>query len=139
VRTEGNALRHFWTWLAVLTGWLRPRGRPGEIRSGSVFCPLVRAWIGSTTEIEVSGNRTLYDSTADGEVTLRQDAADFNEAAREGGWKLPDQLLEAVTLCQFCEAYCLGKTSGPDRMPKFAEIDRSALMRDLYGGSEAGR
>ena len=85
--------------------------------------------MGATTEFEVSGNRTFYD-VADVQAVVPE-AADFNEAATSGGWDLKTQLLEAVTLCEFCEVYCLRKDSGPATVPPFAQIDREAVLRDL--------
>jgi len=120
------------TWIDFLllaAGLARP-GRPGEMRSGHVFCPLTGSWLGKSTELEVSGNRTFYDEHQ--VDALIPEAADFNRAAIEARWKLPEQLLEAVTVCEYCEAYCLGKADAPLAVPPVREIDRNAVLRDLY-------
>ena len=107
-------------------------GRHGEKDRNLFYCPLVRRWIGWVTEIEIRGNRGCYDEDDFQQLQMKKVADDFNEAAKSGGWRLPQQLAEAISLCGFCEAYCLGEENGPTEIPPMNEIDRKKLLRDLY-------
>jgi hypothetical protein len=122
---------------------LAARGRPGQLDGDMVFCPLVGSWIGATIEAEIAGGRTLYDNEEQSPV-VDEAARDFNQAASGAGWALPSQLLEAVTVCEYCEAYCYAEDDGPASVPPIAEIDRAVVLRDLgvastISGRTAGR
>ena len=104
------------------------------MKGSSIYCPVTASWIGRTQEQEIAGNRTLYDRDTVEALAVDPRAQDFNEATEAGGWHLPDELLEAVTACQFCEAYCRGTDDGPPAIPPLTTIDRKALLQELYPG-----
>lgn len=109
-------------------------GLPGQKDGDLYYCPLVQQWIGWTWETEISGTRTNFDDIEDFQnFTPDEDdrRSDFYEAALSAGWKLPEQLGHAVLTCGFCEAYCLGKSNGPENIPPVHEIDRTQLRKRL--------
>ena len=108
-----------WRWY----GWAES-GRPGQIIDQSVYCPLLRRWTRKTAEGKISSSRTQYDEIDKGDnPSILDSADDFNKACLESGWKLPDQLHVAVSICQFCEVNCLGKSDGPNEIPPYEKIE----------------
>ena len=106
----------------------------GQIEGDRVYCPLYNDWIGLGADIKARSSRTNYDDQLiENKLEFSNSADDFNKLATNGGWELPKQLLEAVTVCQFCESYCLGEENGPNSVPSFDQIDRVKLLKEVNG------
>ena len=67
------------------------------------------------------------------ENTILKSAKQFNKAAKHAGFKLPQEINQAINVCLYCEAICQDGSKNIKEIPSNEKIDRNELLQILYG------
>ena len=103
--------------------------KPGQKKQSLFYCPLHKGWIDDILEVDTRSSRWDYDEKwEEGDVSYLSTGTGFSGYASNAGWKIPEQLLEAILVCLYCDCYCLGKSDGPNEIPAINKIDRFKLL-----------